>query len=303
MSLLDRRLLVVTGKGGVGRSTCAAALAVAAGRRGRRTAVLELSGQSALPPLFGLPGRSFAFRRATDNVWAASLTVAECLDDFGQRKLKLPGLMRRLFRTRATRTFVDAIPGLHDLLQLGKIENLVNEPAAGDLRFDLVIVDAPATGHGLTLLSAARSMTEVAKAGPFHELAQTIERFLSDPAATASVLVTLPEELPVSESLELIEALEATGRPPAMVLANRCLPSVLPDDLPLDAALAHLAAVPHGQALADLLDLRGRRLDAQARALQLLDEGTRGVPVVALPRLAPHRLAHALGDHLAEVLP
>ena len=112
MSILDRRLVMVTGKGGVGRTTCAAALAVAAARQGRRACVVELSGMGSVPPLFGLEGRSFEFRRATDGVWVWSLTVEECLDDFGRRKLKLPSLMRRLFRSRATRTFVDAIPGL-----------------------------------------------------------------------------------------------------------------------------------------------------------------------------------------------
>lgn len=298
--LFDRRLVVVTGKGGVGRTTLAAALAVAAGRAGRRTLLLELSGTSALPPLFGLGDRSFEYRRATDNVWLSSFTTPECLHDFARRKLRLTGLLARVVHARPVATFVDAVPGLHDLLQLGKLENLLMEPLDGDPVFDLVVLDAPATGHGLTLLSAARSMTEVAKAGPFYELAAIIDRFLQDATKTAVAVATLPEALPVSETEELVEALRADGFDPALVLANRCDPPPLPEGIDAQATADVVRELPDGADLADLVLQAKAHRDAQQLALAPL-RSTR-LPLVELPRLRGGDLARELGSQLYDVL-
>lgn len=298
--LFDRRLVVVTGKGGVGRTTLSGALAVAAGRAGRRTLLLELSGTSALPPLFGLGGRSFEYRRATDNVWVSSFTVPECLQDFARRKLRLSGILARVVHARPVTTFVDAVPGLHDLLQLGKLENLLMEPTAGDPVFDLVVLDAPATGHGLTLLSAARSMTEVAKAGPFYELASVIDRFLQDPERTAVAIATLPEALPVSETQELVEALRTDGFDPSLVLANRCDPRPLPEGVDAVETSKLVRALPNGAALADLVLQAADHRQAQQRALAPLRDAE--LPLVELPRLRGQDLARALGSQLYNVL-
>jgi anion-transporting ArsA/GET3 family ATPase len=298
--LFDRRLLVVTGKGGVGRTTLSAALAVAAGRAGRRTLVLELSGAGGLPSHFGLGERAFQYRRATDNVWVASFTVQECLHDFARRKLRLSGILARVVHARPVATFVDAVPGLHDILQLGKLENLLNEPLAGDPVFDLVVLDAPATGHGLTLLSAARSLTEIAKAGPFYELASIIDRFLQDPVRTAIVVATLPEALPVSETGELVQALRADGFDPALLIANRCDPAPLPDGSDVDAIADRVRAVPDGQGLAELLIQAEERHQAQQQALAPLRDAR--IPLVELPRLRTPDLARALGDTLHDAL-
>jgi len=297
-ALFDHRLIVVTGKGGVGRTTVAAALGVAAAREGRRTCVIELSGLSALPPLFGLTGRTFEYRRATDGLWVASLTVSECLEDFARRKLRVSGLVAKLFHTAAVRAFIDAIPGLHDLLQLGKVENLINEPMAEDPRFDLVIIDAPATGHGITLLSAARTMTQVAKAGPFHDLASNIGRFLADPGLTAVAVVTLPEELPVSETLELLDALANEGLPAHSILVNRCDGAPLPEPLPDDLSTV-LDTLEGGSSLRVLAEESHRRWTAQQRAVATLRVQTH-LPVQLLPRAKGPRLAHELGAALRE---
>ncbi len=196
MKLLDHPLVVVLGKGGVGRTTITAALGHAAAAQGKRACVAELGDLAALPRRFGLSGRSSAFRHGAEGVDVWSLTVLEALEEFGARKLHLPGFATRVVRNRFVRTFVDAVPGLHDLLLLGKIENMVMEPRQDDPVYDTLIIDAPATGHGLTLLGSPRTMTEMTGGGPFHELAGTIERFLADPDRTALVLTTLPEALP-----------------------------------------------------------------------------------------------------------
>ena len=209
MRLFDHPLIVVLGKGGVGRTTLTAALGIAAAEQGKRACVLEFGTLAALPPKFGLTGRSFAFRKGAPGLDVWSLTVPEALEEFGARKLHLPGFARRVVRNRFVSTFVDAVPGLHDLLLLGKVENLISEPRSDDPVYDTLILDAPATGHGITLLQAAATMTEITRAGPFYELSRAIEVFLGDPARTGLVVATLPESLPVSETLELIDQLNA----------------------------------------------------------------------------------------------
>lgn len=282
MRLFDHRLIVVLGKGGVGRTTIAAALGAAAARRGKRACVAELGEVAALGPRLGLTGRSFAFRRTALGVDVWSLTVSECLEEFGRRKLRLPSMATGVLRNRFVTTFVDAVPGLHDLLLLGKIENLLSEPRPGDPRYDVMIVDAPATGHGITLLQAARVMTEITKSGPFYELAKVIDDCLGDPARTALVLVTLPEELPVAETVELAQAVLTDGFAPHTIVANRVERDPIPEPPGASAVLDVLGRVPDGQPLADLVvGLRDRALrqrtalaDLRARATAL------GIPTI-----------------------
>lgn len=220
-SLFEARLIVVMGKGGVGRSSVTAALALAAAQGGKRTLIIEMGGGRDVAQYIGLRGRSYQPRPWRDGVDVASITAAECLEDFGQRKLRTGALIRKVLNNRVSRAFLEAVPGLHDLLQLGKVENLITEPLPRDTHYDLVILDAPATGHGLTLLSAARTMADLTRFGPFHDLAQIIATFLSDRQRTALVLVTLPEALPVQESLELHQSLIEDGAGLAAVIINR----------------------------------------------------------------------------------
>lgn len=228
-AFLEQKLVVVTGKGGVGRTTVSAGLALAAAQQGKTALVIEMSGTADVAEAFGISNPSFEARQAAPGVWLMTLTPAECLSDFGRRKLGAGKLLTRLLNNRVSRAFLDAVPGLHDLLQLGKIENLINEPGPSDRRYDVVILDAPATGHGLTLLAAARAMREMTRVGPFHDLARVIELFLADPAITSVVLTTLPEALPVNESLQFASALEADGATLGGVIVNQLRPRPVPE--------------------------------------------------------------------------
>lgn len=304
MRLLDRRLLVVTGKGGVGRSTVATALGLAAARAGRSTAVVELHGLGSVPALWGLSGRSYTPRGLEPGLDTFSLTALDCLDDFGSRRLKVEALVRLVFHNRIMSSFLDAVPGLHDLLQLGKIENLLMEPGPDDPRYDLVVLDAPATGHGLTLLAAARSMGEMTQVGPFFDIARLIELLLADRDRTALVLVTLPEELPVNESLELLERLEAERDLVGGVVVNQVLSERLPVDPPYAEVRPRIERLPGLVALADHHVARQAAEDA---ALARLDaELPDAMPVSRLPRRpVPLRRddLRQLASRLAEDLP
>ena len=301
-------MLIVAGKGGVGRTTVSAALGLAAAATGKRVAIVELSGMANLPPLFGLTGRSFSPRTVAPNVDLLSMTSAECLDDFGQRKLRLTALVSLVMRSRVVRAFLDAVPGLNDLLQLGKLENMLSEPLPGDPVYDVMVLDAPATGHGLTLLAAARSMREMTRVGPFADLARIIEVFLADRDKAGLVLVTLPESLPVSESLEMRSALTRDGTDLDAVIVNRVAAAPLPAPPTWGQARRSLETIENS-ALTHMLDVVEKNVAQHAGQTRILEQLRREIPseilIHQLPRvghgsLTPDEVAH-LGQQLAVI--
>lgn len=297
MNLLQSRLIVVTGKGGVGRTTTSVALGLAAARAGRRTAVVELYGMGSAPLLMGLSGRSYAPRQLAPGLDCISLTPQECMSEYGRRKLKLGALSRMLFGNRTLGAFIEAVPGFHDLLQLGKIEYMLLQAKGDEPHYDLVIVDAPATGHGLTFLATTRSMMDMTRVGPFYELAANIHALLGDAERTSLALVALPEELPVNESLELVEALGSERSQLRALVLNqvRQLPPALQQSWsPLRQALTGSPSADL-QALARLGDQLALRAQSQRQASARLQEGTREltgrvVPLARLPRMEVPRL-------------
>lgn len=223
--LLNKQLIITAGKGGVGRSSVAIALAIAAGRLEKKVGLIELSAGNEVAKSMGWPSRTYKPHRLSTGVDALSLSPIECLDDYGRTQLHIGALSRVLLKNRAMRAFIDAVPGFQDLVQLGKIEHLLDKAAKGGAQYDLLVVDGPATGHGLTLLSSARSMREMTKRGPFHDLAARVEKILADPSRCASVVVTLPEQLPVRETLEYIETADPTCTQIPAVIVNRVMRS------------------------------------------------------------------------------
>ncbi len=304
-TLFDRRLLVVTGKGGVGRTTTTIALGLAAASMGKRVCVVEFSGMTSIADAMGVEP-SYDPVDLAPNLQYRTFTALDCMNDFGERKLRISALVRVLFDNRIVSAFIDAVPGLPDLFQLGKLENMLMEPLAQDPHWDLAILDAPATGHGLTLLSSASSMSEITRAGPFYDLAHIIERFLDDPALAGVLLTTTPEELPVNESLELLATLRDEGRAPAAVLVNQVRPSPLPPTPPWPdvrqsfagstdpdvAVLAALADAAWAQKRAQ--DAAIDRLRAQDIDLALVPREPDGIDAPAL-----HRLGAALAAQVS----
>jgi anion-transporting ArsA/GET3 family ATPase len=214
-SLLDRDLVVVTGKGGVGKSTVAAALGVVAARRGLRVAVAEVGGRADTARL--LAGRD------VDHV---TITPREAVEEYLHDQLPGP-LAEVLGRSGTFSGFVEATPGMNELLTIGKVWELTTDPrrTPGAGPYDLVVLDAPASGHGLALLGAPRTFSEAARLGPIHRQAGIIHATLSDPTRTAVVVVTLAEEMPVSETLELRGALLGRmGLGLSLVIANGIAP-------------------------------------------------------------------------------
>jgi anion-transporting ArsA/GET3 family ATPase len=223
--LSEKRLVFVTGKGGVGKSTVAIALGMAAARRGLRTIVAELSGQARAAETFGAPASPGREIPLADDLFALSLDVPTAMEEYLRERAGRVGDL--LAASRAFHTFASATPGMRELLSIGKVWELAQDRrrVAGGEPYDLVIVDAPATGHALGALRAPRTFADIARVGPIAHQGETIDATLRDPARTAVVAVALPEEMPVTETLVLRERLhDALGLELADVIVNACLP-------------------------------------------------------------------------------
>ena len=207
---LGPKILIVSGKGGVGKTTVAAALALVAARHGRKVCVAEVDRKGTLPKLFGTDkGSSYDAEELTPGVWGLTIIPEDALAEY----LRVQYHMKRISKVFTSTHFVDyittAAPGLKDILVLGKIWYLEqNRPGTGGQGFDTIIVDAPAAGHMLTFLSAPSGLADAVRVGPIRRQAQWLVEMLEDPARTRVHLVTLAEEMPVTESLETSAALD-----------------------------------------------------------------------------------------------
>jgi anion-transporting ArsA/GET3 family ATPase len=225
--LFDHELLVVTGKGGVGKTTVSAALAVAAARRGLRTIVAEVSARDDVTRTLG---REDAARdREVElefGVHHTSIEPQAALRDYLDDQLPSP-VAELLSSSRAFTYLTAATPGLRELLTVGKVWELAQETRRRrkDRSYDLVILDAPASGHGIAVLTAPATFARTARVGRIARQAATIDALVTDARRTAVIAVARPEELPVNETLQLERALESrTGLTLDLAVANRVSP-------------------------------------------------------------------------------
>jgi anion-transporting ArsA/GET3 family ATPase len=225
MSLLERELLVVTGKGGVGKTTLATALALLAADRGLRTIVVEMGEHARVPELFGLtadePG---AETRLRDGLWSISIdpdrALLEWLQALGGR---VSG--RVLASSNTFQYFAAAAPGAKELVSMVKIWDLTQPKRRRGRSYDLVVLDAPATGHALGLLDSPRTFGAIARVGPIAGQADRLGKLLEDPTRSGYVAVAHPTEMAITETLELQERLhEQLGRELDAVIVNGVLP-------------------------------------------------------------------------------
>ena len=227
MSLLDRRLLVVSGKGGVGKTTVAAAIALAAARRQRRTLVAEVAGQQRLQRLFDDVPQDLRRAEAAlyPNLDALSIDPQRALEEYLLLQLKVRVIAERLIESRAFGYFAAAAPGLRELVTLGKIWHLTEQrAAAGGYRYELIVLDAPSTGHGVGLLHTPRAFLEIARAGRLHGEARELAALVSDRRRTGILLVTLAEEMPVNETIEALSRLREAGFDASAIVVNGLYP-------------------------------------------------------------------------------
>jgi len=219
--LLDKRLVFVTGKGGVGKSTVAGCLARVAARHGKRVIVCEIVGDE----------------RGHEEVEMAPLIHSIAIDPEHAMREYLSdqvgaALSKVMTASRVFTYLVAAAPGMRELLTIGKVWDLaqLDKRRTGSTPYDLVILDAPATGHALGMLRTPRTFRDVARVGPISRQAGRIDAFLRDPSLTGVVAVAAPEEMPVNETIDFVAALDGEmGMKPDAVVVNAVYPERFTD--------------------------------------------------------------------------
>ncbi len=230
MSLLDdQRFVFVTGKGGVGKTLVTVALGAELAARGKRTLLVVGGGASKAAHLLGVARIENEPRQVQPGLYAVHIEPEQAMAEYGRMVLRSQSLYDTLFDNRYVRGFFRGIPGLREWALLGKAWYLSGGegPTTGVPRraepppFDCVVLDAPATGHGTDLLRVPRVIVDVAPGGRLRTDAEAAWRTLSDPRQTAVILVSLPEELPTNETLELAQVIRGElGLPLAGLVVN-----------------------------------------------------------------------------------
>jgi anion-transporting ArsA/GET3 family ATPase len=294
--LLDKRLLLVTGKGGVGKTTVAAALGLAAARRGKRVIVCEVARETRLASLLDLPDEGYDEHEAEPGLYGMSVDPERAKREWLQHQLRSGTMAGILGHSRVFGYLTAAAPGLNELVTIGKVWDLAQvERRTGHRRYDLVILDAPATGHGMALFTAPRTYARVAAAGPVRRQALRIHDFLTDRTATGVLGVALPEEMPINETLDLKRALHdelALGFDAIVVNA------LLPDRFTraeeqrlgsLDAELSPAVRAAVATALSE--DRRARVQRAELRRLKRsVDDPVLTLPYIFEPEIGREQL-------------
>jgi anion-transporting ArsA/GET3 family ATPase len=278
--LSRRQLVVVTGKGGVGKTVVSATLGRALAAAGRRTLVVEVDPRENLHQMLGTPPSGGDILEAEPRLWVQNLKPRQVLDQVVRDQIKLELITRRVLDSPIYQQFATGAPGLKEIAILGHAYRLLHgmgEPGTPEI--DTVILDAPATGHGVTLLAAPGLVSEVITNGPFSRMAKDLATLIADPERCGIVVVTQAEEMPVEEAIELRTALrDKIRRDPELLVVNGLYP----------------AAPPEATSENELVSLWRHRRGLNERELARLRESWPG-PRVELPQLPLDRGLALLG--------
>jgi anion-transporting ArsA/GET3 family ATPase len=301
--LLRRRLIFVTGKGGVGKSTVATALGVLAARRGLRTIVAELASQDRVRQSFGQEGDVFHELKLAENLFTISVDPQNAMDEY--LRVKTGPVGQALGSSRLFQAFAMATPGMRELLSIGKVWELSqHERRTEDAdAYDMVIVDSPAAGHGVGILRTPRTFAEIARVGPIAHQGRAIAATIADPSFTAVLAVTTAEEMPVNETLWLRDALAAEALPLDGVIVNARYPerfTVSERDALAGARDRATSSLTRG-ALAAAISEQARA-SSQTAELGRLAEGLGLLPLVELPYLFAENMGPGELELLADAL-
>jgi anion-transporting ArsA/GET3 family ATPase len=225
MSLFDKQLVIIAGKGGVGRTTVAAAMALSSAHKGKRVLLAQTKSKERLSTLFGIGPVGTELARVRDRLWAVNMTPAAALREYGAMVLRSEFIARQVLENKVSRAFLHAIPGLEDYSMLGKIWYHTTEEQDGKRKWDQVIVDGPATGHLITMLQIPQAILDAVPEGPLTRPAKATVDLLRDPNRTSMSIVTLAEDLPSNEAIELSrKATEKVGITLGPLVVNALYP-------------------------------------------------------------------------------
>jgi anion-transporting ArsA/GET3 family ATPase len=302
--LLDRRLLILAGKGGVGRTTMAAALARVAARRGKRVLLAQTNAPERLGRMLGSKNSIGPTVTPIDErISAVNMSPKAALQEYGMLLLRYEPIYRAVFENKPMRSFLGAFPGLDYWTMLGKTWWHTTERQNGRARYDLVILDGPASGHAVAMLRIPEAVKSAMPRGPLARDATAARALLSDPGQTAVVLVSLPEELPARETVALVRDLRELAMPVSSLIIN-AMPPAEATSPPVERVLSASPVAGASEAIAGLLAgasvLASRRRDAERIVAGLADAPA--LPMIELPRLPCNDLGPQEIDHLADLL-
>ena len=252
--IIDKRLLIVTGKGGTGKTTVAAAVAHAAQQRGRRVLLAETGSEECLASLIA-PGEEpvgYTGRELLPGLTVMRIDPQEALAEYLGLQIGLRSLLDPILNSESFTQLMEAAPGWRELITLGKIWHLQQmQTDSGAHRYDLIIVDAPATGHGLTFLDVPRVVASAVQSGPLRRNATMVGSMVRDRDNTLLIPVTLAEELPVEETAELVtRARNQVGIRVGPVVVNAAVPNPTPPGL--ESLGSRLSQLPQDEHLGEL---------------------------------------------------
>jgi anion-transporting ArsA/GET3 family ATPase len=292
--LLSHRLIIVTGKGGTGKTTVTAALGVAAARRGLCVLVAEVGGLEQIPQRVspGHPPVGYAARELIPGLSSIHIDPFEALAEYLGLQTHLPGVVDLVMRNKGFAQLLNAAPGWRELITLGKVWHLAQMRGPGGAPlYELIVVDAPATGHGLTFLDVPRVVASAVRAGPLRSHAHLVEELIRDPGQTRLLPVTLAEELPARETAELVRrARDEIGVAVDRVVVNAVPAQPFPPPAPpdLDERLAllgdgvDLGRLPSARVLSECAGYLRARYELGALYTEQIRESC-GKPIVILP--------------------
>jgi anion-transporting ArsA/GET3 family ATPase len=283
--ILDKRLLFVTGKGGVGKTTVALAMGLAAASAGKRTIVCEVASQEHASRIFHRGEVGFHEVELRDNLWAISIDPDRSMREYLEMQLRVKAMGDLLARSRIFQYLAAATPGLKELVTVGKIWELaqLDRRVKKGRKYDVVIVDAPATGHGIGFLQTPRTFAGIARVGPIASQGQEIHAFITDHSQTGTAIVALPEEMPVNESHQLEQGLvNEVGVAVDAIYMNGLYPQLFSEKKAkgLRDALDETNGVAHAAIRAALSE--HRRAEVQRDQLKRLEKLVKA-PVTTLP--------------------
>jgi anion-transporting ArsA/GET3 family ATPase len=304
-TLTSSRVAVVSGKGGVGKTTVAASLSLAAAARGKRVLLVEVEGRDAIGRPFGVGALGYREQRLAEGVFGLSVSPEEALGEYLKLFYGIGRIGGALARTRAVEFATDTAPGLRDILLIGKVKEAERRRQEGRYVYDLIVVDAPPTGRLPRFLEAPRAVVDLVRSGPIRNQAQGVLDMVFDPKRLQVVLVTLPEDMSVRETAESVETLGKMGVALGPIIVNGMWKELDMRALGRDpAGTLRKASKSAGielsdealTRLAELAVAHGRRARNQRKAIEELED-----PDVSL-LLLPYLYTVAIGPEEVKLL-
>lgn len=206
--LLSRRLILVSGKGGVGKTTVSLALGLLANKLKKNVLLIEFNSTDRLAPYFRLKKVGQKLTQVKPGLSIININPSDCFEEFILSRVHFKPLVDMFVKSRFVTAFLDAVPGLNELLMVGRIyeaEKELKKKSKTEKNFDLIVVDCPASGHGVSSFEVPHVLSRAITVGPLRVLADQMIELLTDAKRTVFCPVTLAEEMPVTETIELID--------------------------------------------------------------------------------------------------